>query len=92
MTKFTDIHGITFAPFAPAGSLSQDCARQSLRLMKERTNADFIILVPGGLQDTPQSENINYTKAVYWFCAVHRPARGAKTHCQLQERHVARAY
>ena len=61
MTKFTDIHGITFAPFAPAGSLSQDCARQSLRLMKERTNADFIILVPGGLQDTPQSENINYT-------------------------------
>lgn len=61
MTKFTDIHGITFAPFAPAGSLSQDCARQSLRLMKERTNADFIILVPGGLQDTPQSENITYT-------------------------------
>ena len=61
MTNFTDIHGITFAPFAPAGRLSQDGARQSLQLMKERTSAGFIILVPGGLQDTPQSEKISYT-------------------------------
>ncbi|MDE6608044.1 MAG: 1,4-beta-xylanase, partial [Lachnospiraceae bacterium] len=36
-------------------------ARQSLKLMKERTHANFIILVPGGLQDTPQSETIDYT-------------------------------
>ncbi|MDE6364142.1 MAG: 1,4-beta-xylanase [Lachnospiraceae bacterium] len=59
--QFTNIRGITFAPFAPAGSLTRDGARQSLRLMKERTDADFIILVPGGLQDTPQSEKISYT-------------------------------
>lgn len=55
------IKGITFAPFAPAGSLAGEGARRSLRQMQERTNADFIILVPGGLQDTPQSEKIDYT-------------------------------
>lgn len=55
------IKGITFAPFAASGSLGSEHARQSLRLMKERTAANFIILVPGGLQDTPQSEQIDYT-------------------------------
>ncbi|MDE7201273.1 MAG: 1,4-beta-xylanase [Lachnospiraceae bacterium] len=55
------INGITFAPFAPAGNLAKERARQSLKLMKERTNANFIILVPGGLQETPQSEQIDYT-------------------------------
>lgn len=55
------ICGITFAPFAPQGSFSHEKAKQSLKLMKERTNANFIILVPNGLQDTPQSEDICYT-------------------------------
>lgn len=53
--------GITFAPFAPSGRFAAENARQSLKLMKERTHANFIILVPGGLQDTPQSETIDYT-------------------------------
>lgn len=55
------ICGITFAPFAAAGRLSQEQAKQSLKTMKENTNANFIILVPNGLQDTPQSEEICYT-------------------------------
>lgn len=55
------INGITYAPFAPAGNMAEESARQSFRLMKERTNANFVIFVPGGLQDMPQSERIDYT-------------------------------
>lgn len=55
------ICGITFAPFAPYGNFSQEKTKQSLQTMKERTNANFIILVPNGLQDTPNSEEICFT-------------------------------
>lgn len=55
------ICGITFAPFVPAGSFTQERAKQSLAKLKERTHANLIILVPNGLQDTPQSEEICYT-------------------------------
>lgn len=61
MKKLQYICGVTFAPFAPAGSFTKECAEESLRTMKERTNANFVILVPNGLQDTPQSEEICYT-------------------------------
>lgn len=61
MEKLQYICGVTFAPFAPAGSFMKECAEESLRTMKERTNANFVILVPNGLQDTPQSEEICYT-------------------------------
>ncbi|MCD8013836.1 MAG: 1,4-beta-xylanase [Lachnospiraceae bacterium] len=54
------IKGITFAAFAPKGSLETPEAEQSLRNLVKRTNANFIILVPVGLQDTPQSEEIDY--------------------------------
>lgn len=57
------IKGITFAPFAPKGSLLTEEAYKSLGNLKNRTNADFIILVPCGLQDTPQSEAIDFTSA-----------------------------
>lgn len=55
------ICGMTFAPFVKEGSFTQERAKKSLKLMKERTNANFVILVPNGLQDTPQSEEIYYT-------------------------------
>lgn len=55
------ICGITFAPFAASGHFALAQAKQSLRLMKENTNANFVVLVPNGLQDTPQSEEICYT-------------------------------
>ena len=61
MNKIPYIKGITFAPFAPAGRLGEEEAKQSLALMKERTGANFIILAPGGLQETAQSETIDYT-------------------------------
>ena len=55
------IKGITFAPFAPKGAFETKEAYQSLEHLKKNTGADFIILVPNGLQDTPQSESICYT-------------------------------
>lgn len=61
MEELNYICGMTFAPFAARGQLSEAKARESLRLMKERTGADFVILVPGGWQDTAQSEKITYT-------------------------------
>lgn len=54
------ICGMTFAPFVKEGSFTKDRAKKSLKLMKERTNANFVILVPNGLQETPQSEEICY--------------------------------
>ncbi|MGN0601449.1 MAG: glycoside hydrolase family 113 [Oscillospiraceae bacterium] len=61
------IKGITFAPFARKNILSKKSAKQSLDTMIENTNADFIILVPNGIQETPQSESIDYkTDATMW--------------------------
>lgn len=54
------ICGITFAPFVPAGRLSQDEARESLKTLKNNTNANFIILVPSGIQKNAQSEDIDF--------------------------------
>lgn len=40
------------------GELSGEAARESLKLMKERTCANFVIFAPSGVQQTPQSEEI----------------------------------
>lgn len=58
------IKGITFAPFARKGSFRKKEALQSLTNLKERTAANLIILVPSGLQETPQSEVIDYSTTV----------------------------
>lgn len=55
------IKGITFGSFAGRGSFEQKAAYQSMDLLVERTNANFIMLVPNGIQETPQSESIDYT-------------------------------
>lgn len=55
------INGVTFAPFASRGTLTRPETKESFEKMLEGTNADFIILVPNGLQDTPQSESIDFT-------------------------------
>ena len=55
------ICGVTFAPFACAGAFFKPVAKESLAMMKERTGANFVIFVPGGLQETPQSEEICFT-------------------------------
>ncbi len=54
------ICGMTFAPFAAEGSFSRKETRESLEKMKELTGANFVILVPNGLQETPYSEEICY--------------------------------
>ena len=54
------IHAVTFAPFARRGTLFTDDAKHSLLTLKERTHANAVILVPGGVQDTPQSELIRF--------------------------------
>lgn len=51
---------MTFAPFAHAGSFGTEKAKQSLKIMKENTNSNFVIFVPAGIQETPQSEEISY--------------------------------
>lgn len=55
------ICGMTFSPFAPEGKFTKDETRKSLAAMRERTEANFVILVPNGLQQTPQSEEISFT-------------------------------
>lgn len=55
-----DIRGITFYPFAPRGGFETVEARKSLEVMKERTQADTVVLVPAGIQKTPQSTKIEY--------------------------------
>lgn len=55
------IKGITFGSFAGRGSFEQKAAYQSMDLLVERTGANFIMLVPNGVQETPQSETIDYS-------------------------------
>lgn len=54
------IKGVTFAAFARRGALAKKEARRSLQLLAERTHANFIMLVPGALQETAQSEQIDF--------------------------------
>jgi len=55
------IKGVTFASFCQKGSFETKEAYESLDNLKAKTGADFIILVPNGLQETAQSEEICYT-------------------------------
>lgn len=55
------IYGMTFAPFEGEGTFASKKSMESMRLMKECTNCNFVILVPGGRQKNAQSEEISYT-------------------------------
>ena len=55
------IKGITYGAFAGAGEFTKKQAYTSIDKLIERTGANYIILVPNGLQDTPQSQEIDYT-------------------------------
>lgn len=55
------IKGVTFAPFARRGVLSESGIFESFSNLVTRTFATYIFLVPNGLQDTPQSETIDFT-------------------------------
>lgn len=61
MSLLQFIKGFTFAPFAIRGTYKKKETYKSLDNLKERVGINFIILVPNGLQETPQSEEICYT-------------------------------
>lgn len=54
------IKGVNFSAFPKRGTLIKRETMRSLELLRERTNADFIILVPGAVQNTPQSVDIDF--------------------------------
>ncbi|MDR1867852.1 MAG: hypothetical protein LBQ77_06280 [Treponema sp.] len=54
------IKGITFAPFPYFGVLSSMEARDSLTMMMQCTEANCVLFALTGLQNTPQSEEIDF--------------------------------
>ena len=55
------IKGITFGAFAGAGEFEKKQTYVSLDKLAENTGANYVVLVPNGLQNTPQSQEIDYT-------------------------------
>lgn len=62
MKKFyTDgFHAVNFAVFPHRGVLGSGEARKSMEEMVRRTHADWVILTPSGMQETPYSEEIRF--------------------------------
>lgn len=54
------INAVTFAPFCARGTFEKEETRQSLKLMKEKTGANYVIFAPNGMQKTAFSEEIDY--------------------------------
>lgn len=54
------INGVTFAAFAGKGTFQSKQTYESLDKLIKRTNANYIVLVPNGLMETPQSQEIDY--------------------------------
>ena len=61
MKELPLIKGVTFAAFAHKGCLDSDETKFSLNELAVRTGANLITLIPNGLQETAQSEEICYT-------------------------------
>lgn len=55
------IKGVTFGSFAAKGSFETKEAYESIDNLIKCTGANMITLVPNGLQETPQSEHIDFT-------------------------------
>lgn len=58
------IKGITFAPFKGKNELYTEESIASFDYMIEHTGANFVFLVPPGLQETSHSEHIAYGNAI----------------------------
>ena len=54
------INAVTFAPFCARGTFEKEETRLSLKLMKEKTGANYVIFAPNGMQKTAFSEEIDY--------------------------------
>ena len=49
------INAVTFAPFCVRGTFEKEETRQSLKLMKEKTGANYVIFAPNGVQTSEPS-------------------------------------
>jgi len=58
------IKGFTFTPACRAVPYSEAASKESLRLLKETTSSDTVILVLGALQDTAHSEYVTWWDAL----------------------------
>lgn len=54
------VKGMTFGAFACRDSYKKEETKTSLHNMVERTGVNTVVLVPNALQNTPQSEQIDY--------------------------------
>ncbi|WP_454191374.1 glycoside hydrolase family 113 [Paenibacillus sp. Marseille-Q7038] len=54
------IKGFTFGWLNKKGDFTKSEAKESLRLMKERTNSNYVIFALAALQDTPHSTQVDY--------------------------------
>ena len=62
MQKFgtEKFHGVNFAVFPNKGVLGSGEARKSMEEMAHKTHANWVILTPSGMQETPYSEEIRF--------------------------------
>ena len=62
MQKFgtEKFHGVNFAVFPHKGVLGSGEARKSMEEMAHKTHANWVILTPSGMQETPYSEEIRF--------------------------------
>lgn len=54
------IKGFTFGWLSKKGDFLKEEAKESLRLLKERTNSNYVIFALAAIQDTPFSTFVNY--------------------------------
>ena len=59
MQKFgtEKFHGVNFAVFPHKGVLGSGEARKSMEEMAHKTHANWVILTPSGMQETPYRRN-----------------------------------
>ncbi len=55
------IKGFTYGWLSRRGDFRTEAARQSLRLLKERTGSEYVIFALAALQDTPHTTEVDYT-------------------------------
>ena len=53
-------HGVNFAVFPHRGVLGSGESKKSMEEMVRKTRANWVILTPSGMQETPYSEEIRY--------------------------------
>lgn len=83
-----NFYGVNFAPFPRRGALSSENAHRSMAAMAEATGANWVILSPSGVQETPYSEEIDWrtdaTPTDEELCSTIRYAKQLGLHVALK--------